>query len=200
MSQRATIALCLLVSGAFAYFVPFEHLFDTFPQIVTAMSIMAGAILVRLNRTMPTIDWKILDRAARQKLTQAVVDLAEEYLWFLAVSAILVGSLLTFMVIGRDEIFGSAKGSANVARAWFWYWRKLDAGFVGFGLTLVVIRMAYLVWRDVDIVRLQKHVIDLGAAEAHQVEQEKLAGEKRNSMGKANLHSISNPPPKAWGD
>ncbi len=167
---------------------------------MTALSIMAAAVLVRLNRTMPTIDWKILDRPSRERLTGEVLALAEEYLWFLAVIGALILGLLTLLVIGRREIFGVASGSPDTQLAWYWWWRRVDSGLLGATGAFVSARMSYLVWRDLDIVRLQKHVIDLGAAQAHQAEQEKLAVEKRANMVRANLRSGPNPAPKTWDD
>lgn len=200
MSRWATIALCLALGACFAWLVPLDRLFDALQPAMTALSIMAAAILVRLNRTMPAIDWKILDRDPRERLTADVVALAEEYLWFLAVIGVVILIVLTLIVVGRQEIFGVATGPPDPTKAWHWGWRRASAGFLGVAGAFVCIRMGYLVWRDLDIIRLQKHVIDLAAAQAHQVEQDMLAIEKRASMERANLRSVPPPAPKNWGD
>ena len=200
MQRSATIALCIVVGILFAWQVPLDRLFDAFQPVMTALSIMAAAILVRLNRTMPAIDWKILGRASRERLTAEVVALAEEYLWFLFIIGLVILGILTLVVIGRGAIFGVASGASDPTKAWYWWWRRGDAGLLGAAGAFVCARMSYLVWRDVDIVRLQKHVIDLAAAQAHQTEQETLAAEKRASIGRANLRSVPTSRPKNWDD
>lgn len=199
MHRWVTITLCLGLGGLFAWSVPLERLFDVFLPAMTALSIMAAAVLVRLNRTMPAIDWKILDKASRERLTSEVVALTEEYLWFLAVIGMLILGILALLVVGREAIFGVLAGPTDPDRAWYWWWRRASAGMIGAGSTFVVVRMGYLVWRDLDIVRLQKHVIDLGAAQADQAAHEKLAAEKLANMDRANLRAVPISPPKAWG-
>ena len=80
MPRWATITLCLITGCVFGWLVPLDRLFDAFQPVMTALTIMAAAILVRLNRTMPTIDWKILSSEDGGRLTAEVVKLAEEYL------------------------------------------------------------------------------------------------------------------------
>ena len=60
--------------------------------------------------------------------------------------------------------------------------------------------MAYVVWRDIDIVRLQKHLID-GAASREANEREGvLADKKLASIRGAGVRPIEVKPPKAWGE
>ncbi len=69
-------------------------------------------------------------------------------------------------------------------------------GFVA----LCAARMAYVVWRDIDIVRLQKRLID-GAAEKESLEREvAIADQKVMEFKSANLRRVPVEPPKAWGE
>ena len=78
--------------------------------------------------------------------------------------------------------------------------RRAVAGAVGGLVTLCAARMAYVVWRDIDIVRLQKRLID-GAASRESDERERaLADEKVASIRSANVRPVEVKPPKAWGE
>lgn len=78
------------------------------------------------------------------------------------------------------------------------------SGVIGLALAHVLVRTSYVVWRDYEIVRLQKAVIDTSTAaaeaKAHKEEQERLADEKRASMAKAGLRSVSQAVPRPWND
>lgn len=198
MPRWATLTICLVIGTLFAWLVPLDRLFDAFQSVLTSLSIIAAALMVRLNRTMPTIDWKVLPQESRKQLTKKVVELTEEYLGTLASVVALTAFVLFLIVVGREHIFGSATGKPNPEIAWYSVWRRLDSGIFGAAVAFVCARMGYVVWRDLDIVRLQKEVIDLAGDQAHQAEQEKLAAEKVEGMERAGLRAIPNSPPKSW--
>lgn len=202
MRHVATIVGCLALGGMFGWGVPLERLFEAFQTMIGALSIMAAGLLVRLNRTMPMLDWKIIEIKARERLTKQIVDLAREYLILLGILAVLLTALVGLIVVGGDEMFGTADNLAKVPLTIPWpdTVQRCLSGLLGAAITLVIVRMAYVVWRDYDIVKLQKAVIDASAARAERDEQEKTAEEKQASIARAGLRSVSPPTPKIWGD
>jgi hypothetical protein len=134
--------------------VPLARLFAAFQPATVVLAIMIAAVLVRLNRGMPTLDWKSLELEKRTHLTSAIVDLTREYGSVIAVNAGLLASIITLTVVGNDE----------VQAAWPYWTQQGSAAAVGAGAALCICRMAYVIWRDLDIVRLQKHLIDASAA------------------------------------
>ncbi len=198
MPRWPAIVAPLAIGAAFAYWVPLDRLYEVLQPLITFLSIMAAAVLVRLNRTMPSLEWKTLDDDQRKKLTSEVVKLAEEYLGFLAITGVLVIFLLALLVVGHQTIFGTASGAPDPKSGWYGHWCRLDAGLIGAGTSFLSLRMAYIAWRDLDIVRLQKQIIDLAASKAHQAEQLKIAEEKRARMAAAGLRTEPNDPPRAW--
>ena len=60
--------------------------------------------------------------------------------------------------------------------------------------------MAYVVWRDIDIVRLQKRLID-GVAEKEENEQQvALADETVRKFKAADVQGVPIEKPKIWGE
>src|ERR1700754_2077646 len=121
---------------------------EVLQPFIVAISIMAAALLVRLNRGMPTLDWKSLEVAERKILTHRVVDLSREYMYVLSLQFATLVVLLVLSLIKEKTFFGWPSGPAIVL------------GGLGALIGLCVSRMAYIVWRDTDIVKLQKKLID----------------------------------------
>lgn len=63
MSRVLTLIFAAALSGVFSTLVPLDTFLDTLSQITTLLSIMIAAVLVRLNRGMPAIDWKDVEAA-----------------------------------------------------------------------------------------------------------------------------------------
>jgi hypothetical protein len=189
MARALTIVVTILAAGLFAWAVPLVRLFGAFQPLIVALSIMVAAVFVRLNRGMPTLEWKSLDAEKRKDLTASIVGVTTEYGWIIGINAAVLAGLVTLSVIGPTD-----------AALWHDLVRRAVSGAVG-GLTaLCVARMAYVVWRDIDIVRLQKRLID-GAASREASEREAaLAEEKVSSIRSANVRPVEVKPPKAWGE
>jgi hypothetical protein len=189
MARAKTIIVTLLATGLFAWAVPLIRLFGAFQPLIVALSIMVAAVFVRLNRGMPTLEWKSLDPAKRKDLTASIVSVTTEYGWIIGINAVALAGLVTLSVIGPTD-----------AALWPDGIRRAIAGMVGGLVTLCAARMAYVVWRDIDIVQLQKRLID-GAALRESDERERvLAGEKVTGIRSANVRQVEVKPPKAWGE
>ena len=58
MARTLTIGLVVLATVVFGWEIPLMRLFAALQPLTLVLSIMIAAILVRLNRGMPTLDWK----------------------------------------------------------------------------------------------------------------------------------------------
>ncbi len=189
MARVLTAVVTLLVAGLFAWAVPLVRLFGAVQPLIVALSIMVAAVFVRLNRGMPTLEWKSLEPEKRKELTASIVAVTAEYAWIIGINAAALIGLVTLSVIGADD-----------AALWPEIERRIAAGLVGGLVALCAARMAYVVWRDIDIVRLQKRLID-GAAEKESLEREvAIADQKVMEFKSANLRRVPVEPPKAWGE
>lgn len=163
----ATFLVVISAGTFFGWKVPLDHLFDAFQPMIVALSIMVAALLVRLNRGMPTLDWKSLKQEERVAITGAILQLAKEYVFIVSTNSVLVVVLLTLSVTGKLE-----------ATKWEASTQQLISAFIGGAITLCAARMGYVIWRDYDIVRLQKKLIDGAGERENQEAQQKLAEAK----------------------
>lgn len=187
MIQKATIVGFVVAAAIFGLFVPLNRLVEAFPPLTVTLSIMIAALLVRLNRGMPTLDWKSVEPEARRRLTSAVVGVTREYMVIAALCAMLLITLLALTTIGKSTIV-----------LWIEPAQSALSGFIGGMTVLCMGRMGYVVWRDYDIVRVQKAVIDGAADKEEQEREEKVAGEKVADIRAANIRNISTPTPRGW--
>jgi hypothetical protein len=162
--------------------------------MTVALSIMVGALLVRLNRGMPTLDWKTLEPERKKRLTAGVVQIAREYVVIVALNGALLIALVALTTLGKDAIFGNGRGTLG----WPDFARHSVSALIGGIAALSVSRMAYVVWRDYDIVRLQKALIDMAAVRDEQDRQDKAAKEKLANIRAAGLMPVGTVEPKSW--
>ena len=189
MARYVTIALVVLSGILFGFEVPLPRLFNAVQPMTVALSIMIAAVFVRLNRGMPTLEWKSIDPADRKGLTSRIVELTTEYGWIIGANALTLALLVSLAAIGKDD-----------AAKWTPWVQQIAAAGVGALGSLCVARMAYVVWRDIDVVRLQKRLID-GLAEKETLEREgAAASNKIADIRSAGVRKIEGPPPKAWGE
>ena len=188
MAQLATIFIVAVGALVFGLFVPLARLYQALPQMVTALSIIAAALFVRLNRGMPSIDWKSVEPNVRKKLTGQMQAITGEYVVILAVAAALTGLLVGLQVIGLEYI----------KIAWLDITQRAVTAIVGGLVALSVARMGYVVWRDYDIVRTQRAVLD-AAADADQAEREGILAEKKIAAIKgAGLRAVPRSDLRPW--
>lgn len=189
MVRTTTIVVTLLAAALFAWAVPLSRLFAAFQPLIVALSIMVAAVFVRLNRGMPTLEWKSLDPVKRKDLTDSIVGVTTEYGWIIGINAVALVGLVSLSVIGPND-----------AASWPEAVRRLVSGVLGGLVALCAARMAYVVWRDIDIVRLQKRLIDEAASRESDERERSLASEKVASIRSANVRPVEVKPPKAWGE
>lgn len=190
MVRLLTIVATLGAALGFYFFVPLDNLFRGFQQIVVALSIMVAAIFVRLNRGMPTLEWKALDRQQRSKLTAAIVDVAAEFGWIIGINAAVLTCVSAITIVGVETI----------STEWPDYTKRLLSAALGGGLVLTFARMAYVVWRDLDIIRLQKQLIDSSAARDELEAEGKKADAVIGNIRNAGLQKPPPPSVKGWQD
>lgn len=190
MARALAIVVIFAVAGLFGWAVPLARFFDAFQPMITALSIMIAAVFVRLNRGMPSLEWKSVDPEERKQLTARIVALTKEYGWIIGTNAVALLSLVTMSVVGKAE----------VAAFWPAWIQRLVAGSIGGIVALCITRMAYVVWRDIDVVRLQKHLIDALATREAVDAEKKRADETVASIRSAGVRKVEVAPPKAWDD
>lgn len=188
MARIGTFLAAAGLAGVFAWGVPLLRLFGAFQPMTVAVSIMIAAVFVRLNRGMPTLEWKSLDPERRAELTRKIVDVSREYIWIVAIQAVSLVGLVTMNVVGAD----------TVQADWPSWAQRMASGTIGGLAGLCIARMAYVIWRDYDIVGLQKRLID-GTAEKEAVEkQAQLSELKFLDIRAAGLRGVGVAKPKEW--
>lgn len=189
MGRRITILAVLLAASLFGWAVPLQRLFGAFQPLIVALSIMVAAVFVRLNRGMPSLEWKSVDPDERKTLTKRIVDLTIEYGWIIGINSFVLLGLVSLSVVGKED-----------AALWPLWAQHFAAGAVGGLGTLCLARMAYVVWRDIDIVRLQKRLIDGTASRESAEQQGNIANDRVAAIRSASVRKIEVPPPRAWSE
>jgi hypothetical protein len=189
MGRNITLVACVVGALIFYWYVPIDRLFKALQPLIVTLSIIVAAVFVRLNRGMPTLEWKSLDPTKRAELTSKIVDLTHEYAAIVAAAALACLLLLVLAVIGECDLklWSATKGS-------------VISGFVGVAMSLCIARMAYVVWRDVDVVKLQKVLIDTAAVDERSRTDVALAEGKLERMREATVATPPVPPPSTWDD
>jgi hypothetical protein len=180
-----TVIAVLIAFGLAAWQVKLGSLFAAFQPATVALSIMAAAVLVRLNRGMPALDWKTLEPAGRKRLTAKILDLQKDYLSLLGINAALVAVLITLVIV-----------TPPVAAGWSNWVGRIVSGVLCSGMILVIARMGLVVWRDYDIVRLQKVLID-AAADREALD---MAAEEARKSVEGMRHAMREAPKPTIGD
>lgn len=169
---------CAALAG---WLIPIDEWAAVAKSMMTVLAIFAAAILVRLNRGMPTIDWSKVNAKDRAKLVTDIQKLAREY----GVTLVFVGgALVLFLILDRSGTTSPlgvaiAKKSHSLPVA-----ISAVAGAVS---SFVLVRIAYVVWRDIDIVDLQAGVI-AQAANADLMEQSLGTADAIDKAGVINPH------------
>jgi hypothetical protein len=186
MVRVLTICVTFFGAGVFWRWVPPDQFSKLVQPLIVALSIMAAGLLVRLNRGMPTLDWKSLDPNERKMLTQRVVELTREYSLMLLLQALALIDLLVLVVASPDQL------STNGQHAAF--------AVTGALLGLCLARMAYVVWRDLDIVNLQKKLIDDAADQETLKKAQEDARSNVAAIRASGLRPGPKPEASAWSE
>jgi hypothetical protein len=184
---RTLNIVALVVGGLlFGFVVPLTRLFEAFQPMIVVLSVLVAAVFVRLNRGMPSLEWKNLEPEKRLRLTAKIVALSRDYVWIVSINGLTLLLLVTLLVVGRDE----------VSRTLLPVGQKLVSALIGAFFFLCVARVGYVVWRDCDIMELQKELIDKAAGEEMHALENKSADEKIAAMKLAGLRSAEVKPPE----
>lgn len=172
------LAIGMLLAGVVAAEIDVARLYRIFQPIVVCLSIMAAAIFVRLNRGMPTLEWKSVSPDQRRQLTEAILRLAKDYVIGLVLTFSAICILIAFSLYTPSDLEFLTRQHRKIAVFSF---------FVS--LFSSVIWMGYVIWRDLDIVKLQKTIIDNAATKEENDAQIKEAMAKTESSKSSNLRS-----------
>lgn len=183
MVRVLTIGAMLAGAAVFWLWLPLDQFLKVVQPMIVALSIMAAGLLVRLNRGMPALDWKSLNVVDRKVLTQKIVELTREYMVVLLVQATTLTALLVLAV--KNSQLPTA-------------WQQPMLAIAGGLLALSVARMAYIVWRDHDIVRLQKKLIDDAADRETLENAQKEALSNVTAIRASGLRPTAKPEASAW--
>ncbi|MBY5831889.1 hypothetical protein HFN47_22440 [Rhizobium leguminosarum] len=183
------IIVILVASGLAAWGIDVARLFNVTQPITVCLSIMGAAVFVRLNRGMPTLDWKSLTALERKELTKSILDLTREYVLILGLNAIAIAYVIFLSAVGKDD--------AILLPAYMQ--RGLVGAFV-FLLGVAATRVGYVVWRDFDIVRLQKKLIDDSGIRDEHDAAKKEASEKVTAMKSSGLKAPPPSPIQPWSN
>ena len=74
--------------------------------LFSVFSIFAAAVLVRLNRGLPSVEWKLVDKDSLCDLLDAVEAISKDYIWGLSI--ILAGIVATvgYSFLAMMYLFG----------------------------------------------------------------------------------------------
>jgi hypothetical protein len=182
-----TILFATIASGLAAWKIDILRVFSITQPVTVCLSIMAAAVFVRLNRGMPTLDWKSLTAAERVSLTKSILDLTRDYVHILCINTAAIIYVIALSALG--------KGDALLLPC---YAQRTLVGIFIFILIVAGIRVGYVVWRDFDIVRLQKKLIDDSGLRDEQEAARKAAAEKVAAMRASGLQAPPTVPIKPW--
>lgn len=178
MNVRVATFLAMLVGGAFSFaLLPLESWQGSAKSLTTVLSICAAAVLVRLNRGLPAIDWSKVDAEMRGELVLKMRDLSVGY----GITLAQIGVVLVGLLLAERAKFPIALGfdfyDVPVAV------RQAGSALAGACITFIFARVAYVVWRDIDIVEFQSEVVTAAAfAEIKGRQQAKTGAIKKSSI------------------
>ncbi|WP_327211524.1 hypothetical protein [Rhizobium ruizarguesonis] len=179
-----SVASCLAAWG-----IDIARLFNVTQPVTVCLSIMGAAVFVRLNRGMPTLDWKSLTASERIALTKSVLDLTRDYVLILGLNVVAIGYVVFLSAVGKDDAILLPM-----------YVQRGLVGVFVFVLGVAGARVGYVVWRDFDIVRLQKKLIDDSGTRDEQEAAKKEASEKVTVMRSSGLKAPPPTPIQPWSN
>lgn len=163
------------ILGGIGFYLGRDEVSSNASMLLTFQGIIAAAVLVRLNRGVPSLDWKAVKYDAVEKLLQRLEDIAKSYIAVVIINAISIFILIFIQFYNKPEYLYSEKVIMILSTIF------------GCLLGLLLGRMTHVVWLDLDIVRLQKAVI-LSAAESENKKTQILsASEKLSEMEKVRI-------------
>lgn len=118
---------------------------------LSVFAIFAAAVLVRLNRGIPSVEWKLVEDDALKRLMDRMEEVAHDYVTVLLVIFGGMVSAIAILIVGDNFDLGRVEITQILS--------GICGGFFGLSIS----RMAHLVWLDVSIFKLQRTVIESSA-------------------------------------
>lgn len=163
-------ALSLALIGFFSFVLSrhkgLELIINNSSVFLTMFSVFAAAVLVRLNRGLPSVDWKSVDEISLKDLLDEIEKVSKGYAVILFIIFGGLTSTVSVLFVGGQLSLGNIDISRTIS------------GIVGAFLGLSISRMCHLIWIDVEIVRLQRRVVESAASETERKTQSEIAKEK----------------------
>src|SRR5947208_2853159 len=86
------------------------HVISTNPSIfLSVFAIFAAAVLVRLNRGLPSVDWKSVDSDILANLLDKLEDVSRDYIIILIIIFVGIAFVLLGSLAGEDLVFVGVK-------------------------------------------------------------------------------------------
>lgn len=176
------LSLSLLLSGlggvAFYFFGEAGAMSTNASMLLSFEALIVGAVLVRLNRGLPSIDWKMVDATPIERLLNRLEEAAKVYIIIVVACAVSICILLASIYV--DKVTFAYKLTTSLF---------LSTTF-GVLLGFVISRMTFVVWLDLDIVRLQRAVILASAKSQNSDKQIKAAEDKLTAINNARIRPL----------
>lgn len=146
--------------------------------LLSFQTIIVAAVLVRLNRGVPSLDWKSVDVQPIKNLLDRLEEVSKVYI--VVVFTTLISIIFLISILYLEKISFSYKS---------YFVNSISTAF-GALLGLLISRMAYVVWLDLDIVRLQRAVILSAAETDSQKKQKAIAEEKIKTVSQTRVTQL----------
>lgn len=162
------------------YFLPLENLRQVVQSLITISTVFMAAVLVRLSRGIPTIEWKATALIERENLLNSISQLAKEYIYTIVTAGLVIFTSLSCLIFFPTLLIEKCFAIFHFSIRYYSIIPGLIFGLFG----VLIFQIARVLWRDFDIIQLQSQLImRIGVDEAHQIET-KSAKEKVEQMNK----------------
>ena len=149
MTRFRLFLTALAIGLLFALAVPLSALDRMLPSLLIALAIVVAALLLRAGPTLDA-DLRGLDPVRRCRLTRRLVERSQSCVRLIALFCITMAGLLVL----------TAAGAERVALLLSPGHEKMMAGLIGSALGLCLAAVPEIARRDLDLLRLQKRLID----------------------------------------
>lgn len=184
--KHNVILLIIAIASAilFAKGVSLEQIYIISQPILVCLSIMSAAVLVRLNRGIPQVEWRELKYDEKKKLSNNFVEITKEYCLIISLFFILFSTIIIFMAVGIEY-----------TKSLPLHFSQILSGIIGLILGACLFKMGYVIWRDYDIVVLQREIIMRISDNQETEYNNSIANENIKKIKEANLRHVPNNPP-----
>lgn len=139
------LAMALL----FGFCVPLSQLDEVTPTLLVMMAIVVAALLLR-SETSIAQDLRSLDPVQRCVMTRRIVERTQAYGRLIGVFSFTMAVLLVLTAVGAEEV-------AHILSPGH---ERITVGLIGAALGICLAAVPEIARRDLDILRMQKRLID----------------------------------------